>query len=729
MTDSPPGEWSYLLVGHQWPNDGDLAALHEGKTNRQTSKTAFSQFADALRCARTCQLNQQRGFTIADLRNAFLRGETLAERLAEKNRIKADAYGTSYDSMLSLRSALSDLAEDGNQNIQQIRNSPGPAETKVVRIAAAITHYRALANLAAAKYGANVSEAIQRIVDEDLPGQSARQFAQAHGIDMGQLFRQPEGEQDIKEQVQNRLEQSPGSQAGLTNNNLRTHTGRMDEPRPTPTTAPTFESPAHIASSNLKTDGIKLAAHGVQPPALSSGLRTHIVSNNLKTSLEQATAPTPPPSVAPRSVSGAPLMTTTGIGSPIPQSSYACQPSAGPLNGQISPAAPSVTPAPAELMQSFNKGMESGAPFSAPANAVPTSPMSHTEPQLPSTPPNAPSAGISGQVHAPVFESPSLVQHGPAPEAPPPPIVAGSVAPNPATPMPAATGQLPTYGADLRPAMPTATPTAPPPSPPPLPATPSSAPVHPSAGQASTNQPPVVRQAPQPATTTAPSNVGAQAVFATASGAVAGAASADVAQRARLQKIVAAVARQQPRLAWAAGDRADDTTVLATDLASGWIPPGIALPAALTLLQPARRSGNLEAVLGEVSTVEAYTPMHHVPDDDEPLATSPRPRQTETIDEFAWKLSQATQWRDGLPRLAHTLAKAACAGTGVLDSEIAILREHLATTRAKVLDSYPENVNAHDVGNWQLLAAIDARAAGDETAANYHFAWFQACSR
>ncbi|MCV7195714.1 DUF5631 domain-containing protein [Mycobacterium angelicum] len=189
------------------------------------------------------------------------------------------------------------------------------------------------------------------------------------------------------------------------------------------------------------------------------------------------------------------------------------------------------------------------------------------------------------------------------------------------------------------------------------------------------------------------------------------------------------MARQQPKLAWAAGDRADNTTVLATDLASGWIPPDIALPVAVTLLQPARRSGNLEALLGEVNIAEAYTPIHHVPEEDEPLPTSPRPRQAETIDEFAWELCQATQWRDGLPRLAHTLAKAACAGTGVLDSEIDILHEHLATTGAKVLDSYPGNVDAHDVGNWQLLAAIDALTAGDKTAANYHFAWFQACAR
>jgi Family of unknown function (DUF5631)/Family of unknown function (DUF5632) len=236
-----------------------------------------------------------------------------------------------------------------------------------------------------------------------------------------------------------------------------------------------------------------------------------------------------------------------------------------------------------------------------------------------------------------------------------------------------------------------------------------------------------VRQSTPPTPPASPSSLGTQAVAATAAGAVAGAASADATARARLQRLVAAVARQQPRLAWAAGDRTDNTTVLATDLASGWIPPGIDLPAAITLLPPARRRGDLETLLGEVTVAEGYTPIHHLPDEDEPLPTSRRPRCVPDIDELGWELSQATQWRDGLPRLAHTLAKAASTGTGVLDSEVDLLHEHLAAISTRVLDSYPDHVDADDVGNWQLLAAIDALVAGDKTAANYHLAWFQAC--
>ena len=256
--------------------------------------------------------------------------------------------------------------------------------------------------------------------------------------------------------------------------------------------------------------------------------------------------------------------------------------------------------------------------------------------------------------------------------------------------------------------------------------TPGSAPVHPSAGAAGASQPTVVRQSTPPPPPPSPSTLAAKAVAATAGGAASGAASAHAVAQARLQRLVTAVARQQPRLAWAAGDRADDTTVLTTDLASGWVPPGIDLPAAVTLLPPARRRGDLETLLGEVKVVSGYTPIHQLPED-EPVVTSPRPRRTADIDELGWELSQATQWRDGLPRLAHTLAKAASTGSGVLESEIELLQGHLKAVSSRVLDSYPHYVDPDDVGNWQLLAAIEALIAGDKTGANYHLAWFQAC--
>ncbi|WP_343577589.1 DUF5631 domain-containing protein, partial [Mycobacterium sp.] len=227
-----------------------------------------------------------------------------------------------------------------------------------------------------------------------------------------------------------------------------------------------------------------------------------------------------------------------------------------------------------------------------------------------------------------------------------------------------------------------------------------------------------------------PAGVGEQVVVATASGAAAGALSAQATAQGRLRRLVEFVARQEPRLRWAAGDRPDGTTVLVTDLASGWIPPHITIPLGAQLLDPASRRGEIETLLGEVTVSAGYEPLHYLPpaEDAEPVPTSPRARQCPAVEELGWELGQATMWRDGLPRLAHTLAKAASAGTGVLDTEIDLLNAHLVAVAEQVLNSYPDNVDAAALANWQLLAAIDALAAGDKIAANYHFAWFQTLS-
>ncbi len=178
------------------------------------------------------------------------------------------------------------------------------------------------------------------------------------------------------------------------------------------------------------------------------------------------------------------------------------------------------------------------------------------------------------------------------------------------------------------------------------------------------------------------------------------------------------------------GDRADGSTVLATDLAGGWIPPHVEIPIGVTLLAPSRRRGPLAVMLGHTTLTATYSPGQYIApaDTDEPVSTSIRARRTTDVDELGWELARATKWRDGLPRLAHTLAKAASSGTGYLDSEIDLLHSHLQTVTKRVLSDYPSNVDTATVGNWQLLASIDALARNERICANYHLAWFQALS-
>lgn len=198
----------------------------------------------------------------------------------------------------------------------------------------------------------------------------------------------------------------------------------------------------------------------------------------------------------------------------------------------------------------------------------------------------------------------------------------------------------------------------------------------------------------------------------------------------RLAQLLEFVARQEPGLRWAVGNRADGTTVVATDLAHGWIPPGIVLPAGVRLLVPERRAGNATALLGSTTRSVEYTPggapLSWAIEFD-PVEPSTRPRELPAVDDLGWLLGEATHWRDGLPRMVHTLAKAGAAGTGVVEAEIELLRVHLDTTRYQLLAQYPD-VDAALLLNCLLLAATEGMVSGDVVSANYHFAWFRALS-
>jgi Family of unknown function (DUF5632)/Family of unknown function (DUF5631) len=435
-----------------------------------------------------------------------------------------------------------------------------------------------------------------------------------------------------------------------------------------------------------------------------------------------------------------------GLGAPPPISPM----SSAPMGGMGGMGAP-LSPTSAAAAGMAPPGMTPGAPLSAPAAGggppgLPGGPVQAMQPQVPPTAPTFPTAAAGTQVTAGDAPAPppAAASSAPTPTAytsePASTMMAGPAAVAPVSPAPA--GPLPAYGADLvrptvaappsSPIIPSATsaPSAPISAPPST--VPGSAPVHPSAGGATgIGQPAAVaRQTGLPTAAQAPPGVGTESAIASAGGALAGAVSAEATARARLQRLVAAVAGQQPRLSWAVGDRADDTTVLVTDLASGWIPPGIEIPSALTLLEPARRRGDLEALLGEVRLAAATEADHYRPESetDEPVPMSPRRRLVPEVEDLGWELNRATLYRDGLTRLAHTLATAASKNTGVLESEAEELHSQLTALADRVLDSYPDHVNAADVGNWQLLAAIEALVNEDRIAANYHLAWFLACN-
>jgi hypothetical protein len=200
-------------------------------------------------------------------------------------------------------------------------------------------------------------------------------------------------------------------------------------------------------------------------------------------------------------------------------------------------------------------------------------------------------------------------------------------------------------------------------------------------------------------------------------------------ERDRLERLLKFVARQEPGLRWAIGTREDGTTLLVTDLAHGWIPPGITLPAEVELLEPARRKGAAAAWLGQTTLSAKYAPGDPLgwATDYEVTDTSSQPRALPAVDDLGWVLGEATHWRDGLPRMVNTLAKAGAAGTGIVEAEIDILRVYLDTSRYQLLAQYPD-IDAGLLLNCLLLAATEGIATKNQVSANYHFAWFQLLS-
>lgn len=736
MTDLPPGEWSEILVGHQWPTSATLTTLASAAANRGLAAEAYEGYANVLNSIRTGTLANQEGVTADDARDAFQAGEDHARVLSRQSAEKQRAYESATRSVNELRSELTTVADDGNAEIRNIQSSKDLPVTKLGKIVDVVLRKQTEASARAGRHADNIYDAVQQIFKATGTDYPARKFAQDHGVNPNFGSSSKDAvEQSVKAKLDNAGSSTPGSAGGDFLRNSGT------------ATLPDQSNPY---TNSHNSTGVQTLANAGAPQAGSTSTpiptdSNHNILNNSQSVLNgQGITSTPGPATS-SLASGPP--STAGVG---PGQMPAVQQATTSGVGMTPPSAPSVhsssasTPAnplsPEGFAQNFNSGAQAGGPMSSGAEGLSNTAAHAMQPQAPIHPESmaAPPAYTAPTAGAPLFENAHATptyDTAQAPVAPPAdttqtymaaPASQAPVMPSTAAPA-APAGPLPAYGADLRPAAATA-PAAPPPMP--SAAAPASAPVHPSSGSA-LNQPAVVRQTPGATPIAqAPAGLTESAVAATGAGAVAGASAAQTQAQQRLQRLLDAVARQEPQLRWAIGEREDGTTVLTTDLASGWIPPHVEIPTGVKLLAPRARAKTLEALLGETTLTATYAPGQYLPpvEDTEPTQMSIRARDLHDVDELGWELAQATKWRDGLPRLALTLAKAASTGTGYLDSEVELLREHLATVARQVLGDYPDHSDAAKVGNWQLLATIDALIKNEKTAANYHFAWFQALS-
>ncbi|WP_354692924.1 DUF5631 domain-containing protein [Mycobacterium tuberculosis] len=699
--DLPPGRWSALLVGAWWPARPD--APMAGVTYWREAAQLKRNEANDLRNERSL-LAVNQGRTADDLLERYWRGEQRLATIAHQCEVKSDQSEQVADAVNYLRDRLTEIAQSGNQQINQILAGKGPIEAKVAAVNAVIEQSNAMADHVGATAMSNIIDATQRVFDETIGG-DAHTWLRDHGVSLDAPARpRPVTAEDMTSMTANSPAGSPFGAAPSAPSHSTTTSG--------PPTAPTPTSPFGTAPmSGPPTAPTPTSPFGTAP---------------------MPPGPPPPGTVSPPLPPSAPAV---GVGGP-----------SVPAAGMPPAAAAATAPlSPQSLGQSFTTGMTTGTPAAAGAQALSAGALhAATEPLPPPAPPpttptvttpTVATATTAGIPHIPD----SAPTPSPAPIAPPTtdnasamtpiaPMVANGPPASPAPPAAAPAGPLPAYGADLRPPVTT------PPATPPTPTGPiSGAAVTPSSPAAGGSlMSPVVNKSTAPATTQAqPSNPTpplASATAAATTGAAAGDTSRRAAEQQRLRRILDTVARQEPGLSWAAGLRDNgQTTLLVTDLASGWIPPHIRLPAHITLLEPAprRRHATVTDLLGTTTVAAAHHPHGYLsqPDPDTPALTGDRTaRIAPTIDELGPTLVETVRRHDTLPRIAQAVVVAATRNYGVPDNETDLLHHKTTEIHQAVLTTYP-NHDIATVVDWMLLAAINALIAGDQSGANYHLAW------
>ncbi|MCA2314736.1 DUF5631 domain-containing protein [Mycobacterium sp. WUMAC-025] len=701
--DLPPGVWTAALIGPWWP--APSTALRAGAQHWDEACAEQQLYSQTLRAQWTLFSAQNQGHTADDLINRFQQGEKFHLDLAEKYQTKTSAFNSAADATDYLRSRLSDIANTGNNEINEILASKKLPPEQLAEIQAVQLRCNADAANASRDAVDKMMAATQKILDVEGTGGDARSWARANGFNTDDAPPpSPISERDLGTR--------PGSQAGYGHGQGGTGHGGGGS----------GVSQAGYGHGQGGTGhggggpGVSQAGYGHgQGGTGQGGLST--VSHSLGAATGSASGP-------------------PAIGSPV---------QGGGMS--ISPAGLGQGPQP-NLAQSFTSGFATGQAtgpggqaFSSGAfNAFDGGPP-QTSQGIPAVAPTVPSAGAfiaaTPPVDAPPAAAPAPMTTGGATPVAPAMMTGGSWSPSAASVSGASipSGSLPAYGSDLRP------PVVAPPSMPSAPAGPiSGAPVAPSPASTPSAGGPLVSPVERTASgAAAQAGTGSSAMVSAsaasaATGATAGAASARNAEQQRLQRLVDAVARQEPRLSWAAGLRDDGTTtLLVTDLAGGWIPPHVRLPAHVTLLEPSarRHDANVVDLLGAITVAAAHHANTYVaePGSDEPALSGDRPARSAVphVDELGPTLVEAVRRRDGLPRIAQAVAAPAVRKTGVLESEIEMLHERVADIQHSVMTAYP-NHDPAAVGDWMLLASIEALIDGHEYLTNYHLAWFEAIS-
>jgi len=667
------GQWAAVLVGPWMP----IPPTELNECSRHWAECSAEQEAFAGELSREAErLARNEGVTAEDLITQHHDGSRFHLDLAEKYSIKAAAFREAAAAVDGLIQRLDGIAAAGVGEINKILASASDPITKDADIEAVEARSHGDAAAASASAAATVVEAIGKILRAEGIDEPPREWVRANGFERDQP---PVAAQSSSPALSDLRSSAPHVYAAAALSDVRS------------------PQPAAPAAS----------AAGAAPAAVADVRAPAAVVPHGGTS---------DPRVLPDQPGGPSIAVGSGHGPGI-QEPVIHGPEIPPADrGGFSPVA------------AFTEGAAAGRPAAAGAQAVAASAVQSSAPVHAATTPLAtsPMAPMVGGVPAPAAEPHSAAEPAAAsasviPLIPPAPLpVAGPVPPISAPALPAVPPPLlPAYGADIRSA-----PVAPvlPASGQPLGGTPVAAATTPAAG----SSPAVAAVRPAAVTSPAPvaDGLAARATAAATAGAAAGQAATEASELERLERLVAAVARQAPALTWAAGLRDDGTTRLVTDLFGGWIPPNVVVPAGVVLLEPAtRRPGSTPAdLLGACSVMAEHhsrgyvSPAHP---DDPPLTDGPRTGPP--VAELGPALVDLSH-RVELERIVGLAARQVTRG-GLADAaEMDRLHAAAHAIQDRVMAHYPAAA-ASDVAAWMLTAAVVAFIGSRPRAGRYHLAW------
>ena len=124
------------------------------------------------------------GVTAESIRDLFKNGEAQATSVSDKNDVKQKAFSDAADALNGLRSALTQIAAEGNAKIDEIMQSKKNAVQKLGEIVDVISEKQGEAASKSTQYGSAITGAIQNVLAADGDSRSPEQFAADNGIDL-----------------------------------------------------------------------------------------------------------------------------------------------------------------------------------------------------------------------------------------------------------------------------------------------------------------------------------------------------------------------------------------------------------------------------------------------------------------------------------------------------------------------------------------------------------------